>query len=67
VRERERGPFMSVEDLKERTRISSAVIELLRTHRGRLRISLNLLDFLANRRGVNQHRHRVEAVAAHGD
>jgi len=32
VRERERGPFMSVEDLKERTRISSAVIELLRTH-----------------------------------
>ena len=32
MRERERGPFMSVEDLKERTRISSAVIELLRTH-----------------------------------
>ena len=32
VRARERGPFMSVEDLKERTRISSAVIELLRTH-----------------------------------
>ena len=32
VRERERAPFLSVEDLKDRTRISSAVIELLRAH-----------------------------------
>ncbi len=32
VREREKGPFLSVEDLRERTRVSSSVIELLRTH-----------------------------------
>ncbi len=32
VREREKGPFLSIEDLKDRTKVSSAVIELLRTH-----------------------------------
>ncbi len=32
VREREKGEFLSIEDLKERTKVSSAVIELLRTH-----------------------------------
>lgn len=32
VRERDKGPFLSIEDLKDRTRVSSAVIELLRTH-----------------------------------
>ena len=32
VRERAKAEFLSVEDLKERTKISSAVIELLRTH-----------------------------------
>ncbi len=32
VREREKGPFLSIEDLKDRAKVSSAVIELLRTH-----------------------------------
>ncbi len=32
VKEREKGPFMSIEDLKERAHVSGAVIELLRTH-----------------------------------
>ncbi|MBQ8556826.1 MAG: PolC-type DNA polymerase III [Clostridia bacterium] len=32
VRERDKGAFLSIEDLKERTKVSSAVIELLRTH-----------------------------------
>jgi len=32
VRERDKAAFLSVEDLKERTKISSAVVELLRTH-----------------------------------
>ncbi len=32
VRERARAPFLSIEDLKDRTKISSAVVELLRAH-----------------------------------
>ncbi|MGN0778757.1 MAG: PolC-type DNA polymerase III [Aristaeellaceae bacterium] len=32
VRERDKAPFLSIEDMKERTKISSAVIELLRAH-----------------------------------
>lgn len=32
IKERDIQPFLSVEDLKERARVSSAVIELLRTH-----------------------------------
>ena len=32
VREREKAPFLSVEDLKERAKVSSAVVELLRSH-----------------------------------
>ncbi|MBE5769362.1 MAG: PolC-type DNA polymerase III [Clostridiales bacterium] len=31
VWEREKGPFLSVEDLKDRTRISNSVVEMLRT------------------------------------
>ena len=32
VRERDKAPFLSIEDMKERTKVSSAVIELLRAH-----------------------------------
>ena len=32
VRERDKAPFLSVEDLKERAKVSSAVVELLRSH-----------------------------------
>ena len=32
VREREKGPFLSVEDLKDRAKVPSSIIELLRTH-----------------------------------
>ena len=32
VREREKAPFLSVEDMKERAKVSSAVVELLRSH-----------------------------------
>ena len=32
VRERDKAPFLSIEDLKERAKVSSAVVELLRAH-----------------------------------
>ena len=32
VRERDKAPFLSIEDMKDRTKVSSAVIELLRAH-----------------------------------
>ena len=32
VREREKGPFLSIEDLKDRAHVPASIIELLRTH-----------------------------------
>ena len=32
VREREKGPFLSVEDLRDRAHVPASIIEMLRTH-----------------------------------